>query len=401
MWRSTRLLTFSRDFRSAGSRPRFRPSLVGALATAGGLGCAGLAAILGVDGGSSASQRVIWRYPAAANLIAPAIDDSLAFFASMAHQVIALDRRTGSHRWASVQALSGFAPGEELLVVNDLVLFPDYDVYAFDRRTGALKWRFRDSTTTGAGYFRLSTDSTRVYAGSASGYAYAIDASTGIRRWRTRIATDTFYTKVRNPVVNAGLVVVTYGRGPGVGTGGVAALDAVTGAVRWQRELPPEGAGQPSGGMGSAVFYGSLVIASSGDGRIYGLDRATGSIVWTTPRAPWMGPIVGDIRHLVLCGDIVAASSTDQSITGLDAATGSLRWQVNPERGSILDEMTVSDSTLYVAFLTFQVASVNCRRGRVNWLTSASVDGEFWIFPAVGDSAIYVVGPSGFYALRR
>lgn len=364
------------------------------------LGCAGLASLLGLDEPAT-SSRVVWYYQATGDQLAPAIDDSSAFFASTAHQVFAIDRPKGSARWTSTQARSGFAPGYELLVVNDVVLYPDYDVYAFDRRTGVLRWRFRDSTTTGAGYFRLSTDSTRVYAGSVSGYAYAMDAATGAQAWRTRIATDTFYTKVVNPVVNAGLVVVTYPRGPGVSTGGVAALDALTGAVRWQRELPPAGAGQPSGGVGRAVFYGSLVIVSSGDGRIYGLDRFTGTTVWVTTRAPWMGALVGDIRFLVLVGDIVAASSTNQSITGLDAATGVERWTVNPGRGSILDQMSVSDSTLYLAFLTYQVASIDARRGRVNWLSSATTDGEFSTFPAIAETALYVVGPSGFYALRR
>ncbi|MBI2796683.1 MAG: PQQ-binding-like beta-propeller repeat protein [Gemmatimonadetes bacterium] len=372
------------------------------LAAAAGLGCGDLAARLGLGNGGDPDSRIVWKYSEAAESITPAIDDSTVFFATVTRGVRAVDKRSGALRWAATSGRSGFSPGTALLVVGGVVVYPDADLFAFDRRTGAVRWVFRDLPTGSPGYTSLATDGVRVFAGSGSGDAFAIDPTDGHLVWKTRIATDSTQTVVADPVVDAGLVVVTYSRPGGVATGGICGLDAVTGAIRWRRELTPAAAGQPSGGYRRAAVTSTLVVVSSADGRTFGLDRGTGSITWVTTRDARLGAFQGDWRPVVVAGDVaVVGSSGFGTLAGLEVATGAERWQIDPKRGSFLDLMTVADGVIYLAFLPGELAALDPQTGQLLWQTPSGTANTYWTYPAVDATRLFASGVAGLYALRR
>ena len=75
--------------------------------------------------------------------------------------------------------------------------------------------------------------------------------------------------------------------------GGVVAIDPVTGNERWRATFP--NAPRPitwHGLNGESDFAGDVVIASSGDGTVYGFDRAKGFIRWAIPPIPGLPPIL-------------------------------------------------------------------------------------------------------------
>ncbi|MBI2796410.1 MAG: PQQ-binding-like beta-propeller repeat protein [Gemmatimonadetes bacterium] len=365
--------------------------------------CNVVAPIYGGDGkGTFADPRILWFYPQAGAIIASEVDDSSAFFVNRGHQVFAVSKATGAVRWVTTPYNSGYYPGTALLLVGQLVVFPDYELYAFDRRTGALRWVYSDGPTGGPGYTNLASDSTRIFGGSVNGYAYAVDAVTGTLVWKTKIATDTTYTRVSSPAVNSGLVVVTYRRVEGALTGGVAALDAMTGALIWRREFVPAAAIQPSAGYGRAGFWGTLVIIASEDGRVFALDRSSGSDVWVIPRPATLRPYEGEWRPLVIVGDVVVLGSNLASLTGLNAATGAERWKISlTTTGSQLDPMRVAGGTVYLQLGSGQLAALDPVAGRLLWTTNRSNSLLFWTYPAVDSTTLFTAGELGFYALRR
>ena len=335
--------------------------------------------------------RGLWKVRGVGDAVAPAVDDSSAFFVGTDHRVVAIDKRTGRIRWTSAQThTAGPSGGNGLFVVGSLVVYPDYELYAFERRTGTIVWTFRDTATLGAGYFLLAADSTRIFAGSYDGVAYAVSALNGHLAWKSSLATDSQRTVVRFPVVSGGRVAFTYQRTSGLQTGGVALLDAVTGAVRWRTELPPEFAGLTSGGWGRVAFVGDLLVASSADGRIHGLDTATGTIRWSSQRPVGLPATAGDYRSLVSASAVVIASSGEGFLSGLDGGTGTLLWTLSPNRGSVLDLMTERGGTVYLVYLTGQLASIQGGNGIANWSTAIRDADYFLTFPAIDSTMVFV-----------
>lgn len=360
-------------------------------------GCGGLSTETN-NGGGVTDPRIVWRYPQAAAIASPAVDDSAVFYKAADNRVIAVNKRTGAFRWSSASTGAGQTTGHALLVAGAFVVSPDGAIFAFDRRTGAAAWTYSDGPSGGGGYTTLSTDSVRVFAGSVTGYAYAVDLATGNLAWKTLIATNTSQTNVYDPIVDAGLVVATFRRleGPRGFTGGIVALNATTGSIVWQRELLPASPGLPSGGYGRAAFFGTLVIVSSADGRVYGLDRATGNNVWV-----YSQPAQADFSPLVVAGNTVVVAPVDESLFGLDASTGTFRWLVNPHHGSTASSMTVADGVVYVPFGTGQLGAVDPTAGQILWSTTRSDSLFFWKYPAIDATRVYGAAQNGLYSLRR
>ncbi|MBI2796319.1 MAG: PQQ-binding-like beta-propeller repeat protein [Gemmatimonadetes bacterium] len=358
----------------------------------------------GLFGGESPAgeSRVAWKYNVLGELTVPAFDDSLAFFAAANHQVFALDKRTGAARWASPPYNGGIAPGTALVVIGDVVVYPDYDIYAFDRATGALRWVFRDGPEGNVGHGALDRDGTRVYAGSTNGFAFAIGGTDGHLAWKSTVATDTTPTRVFDPMVDGDLVAVVYTRATNPVSGGVAALERSTGAVRWRRELLPATPGQPSGGWNRAGFSGALVIVPSTNGSVHAFDRITGDEVWKRDRPAALRPTEGDDQRLVVAnGVVVVASAGLTTLSGLDAATGAQLWQRSPGRGSIVSPMTAVGDVVYLTYLSGQLSAVNAQNGATLWEVSVGAQDPLWMSPAADTSYLFVPGAHGFYAIRR
>jgi len=95
----------------------------------------------------------------------------------------------------------------------------------------------------------------------------------------------------------------------------VGAVDAQTGTVRWVTSLPSLKTGGASGagtGTSGTVVVGSIAVAASNEGVVFGIDRATGEIRWTGPRAApppgYFGvprPLEDDTRQVTATGGFV------------------------------------------------------------------------------------------------
>jgi outer membrane protein assembly factor BamB len=142
--------------------------------------------------------------------------------------------------------------------------------------------------------------------------------------WSTSVSTSTFF-----PILVGGLLVIGAEDGP------VMALDARTGAERWQFALA-------SGTNGTSIGSdGHRVVVSDGTA-VYGLDAATGADVWTAHVEGVGG------RGVIVDG--VAYAGTPGGAVGLDMADGSERWRwTGGAPGSAVTTIHVVDGTAYVS----------------------------------------------------
>jgi outer membrane protein assembly factor BamB len=184
-------------------------------------------------------------------------------------------------------------------------------VLAIDLHSGELLWHRqviehdlfdRDHVHT----MIVDTESgTRLVSTGKGGIVVGHDIETGEILWRTPVGIHrndelteldgpteiwpgTFGGVITPPAAHDGVVYVATLNAPtelspdtpayigseiGTAPGEVAAVDAVSGELRWSTEVD----GDPLGG---ATVVGDLVFTATFQGRIYALDRATGDIVW-------------------------------------------------------------------------------------------------------------------------
>jgi len=102
--------------------------------------------------------------------------------------------------------------------------------------------------------------------------------------------------------------------------GRLFALDAATGAPRWQRTL---GQGRPGEGSEAApALSGSLLVAGSYQGTLYALDAHSGTDRWQFQAG---GPLVSPAA---LSDDTAYCASEDGALYAVDATGGRLRWRL-------------------------------------------------------------------------
>ncbi|MEX1187237.1 MAG: PQQ-binding-like beta-propeller repeat protein [Gemmatimonadaceae bacterium] len=362
-----------------------------------------LASFVGCDNGPidpDVHPRVIWKVDGTSASVQPAFDSDNVFFGSALHEVIAVDKTTGQVQWRRrTGATSQRTEGNNIVVAGDAVVMGDVDLYAFDRRTGNSRWTFAPPYAQ-PGFYSSATDGTRIYAGSPEGLVFAIDAATGVMRWQAEVPGDTAITAAFSPTYSEGVVFVgvkTFGSP--VATGGLAAFRAATGEMLWFRSFAPELSGQGSGSLGGAVFAGSLVIAASDDGRIYGIDRGNGEVRWIAPRVHPVPPY-NDTRYLAVSGDRVIATSNHVIVVGLDAATGVEVWKRSFSNMGSLYPPAVDNQALYVTG-GGPLVSLRVADGTTRWQLQLTPRGDSWVTPVVDGDRLYVPElENGFYALR-
>jgi outer membrane protein assembly factor BamB len=187
------------------------------------------------------------------------------------------------------------------------------DVYALDRATGSVRWahRYRASNEGPNG---LAVDDRRVY-GATDSDAFALSVSTGRELWRLHLTSATEQFVDVAPVFWEGLVFTsTVGFSPG-GRGAIYALEARTGAVRWKFDTIQKAWRYPLEAGGGGLWY---PVSVDSQGRLYA-GNSNPSPWGGSPKRPNGGAFPGSALY------------TD-SLLVLDARSGRLLWhdQVTP-----------------------------------------------------------------------
>ncbi len=222
-------------------------------------------------------------------------------------------------------------------------------VYALDAKSGCIIWTFtaqsgvRTAPVLGA---RPDGGGLFVYFGDTGANVYALDASNGALSWTRRVDQHPFARVTGTPTFDRGRLYVpissieeTAAYQPGYACctfrGGVAALDAATGALIWRLYTVPEP--KPIGKNAS----GTTLYAPAGVG-------------------VWASPTVDDKRHLlyIVTGNTYAgvdAEPTTDALLAVDPKDGAIKWSKPFTTGDVF----------------------GCRAGSPNCLEKAGPDFDF------------------------
>jgi len=259
---------------------------------------------------------------AAAIFASPAVDAGDILVGNQ-RRLAALSAGEGAMAWSvdpvpqgqDSQALSAIA-------VGDGAAFGAFNralggVSAWDRLTGRELWRFDDALATGINASPVVADGT-VYVANGLDEVFALEAATGAKRWQVKLDPTGFEwgnATVGTPAIAKGVLVVpTLYRD-------LVALDAITGMELWRHAGTPSpvrsthyrGAGE-AGFEASPVITGDLVWAADTAGRLAALDLHTGAELWHTQLGT---PVLGG---LAVSGDWLVVASYDGSVRGFAAS---------------------------------------------------------------------------------
>ena len=220
--------------------------------------------------------------------------------------------------WQTAGAGRGYASpviaGDRIFTLGDgLSTADDADEYlsCFDRATGRQLWKTKTGVawTDGQPTWQSSrstptVDGERVYVLSPFGLLLACSVADGRELFRVDLKTDLGGTKgdswgySESVTIDGDTLICT----PGGDKATLAALDKLTGKVRWTCRVPGDrGAGHAS--VVIATVGGRKVYVQTTAGGAIGVDAASGKLLWTYPidktTAVIPTPIVrDDLTHL-------------------------------------------------------------------------------------------------------
>jgi outer membrane protein assembly factor BamB len=321
--------------------------------------------------------------------------------------VYALDARTGAMRW---RVWTGGREFTAPAIANGVVYIGSQDgsISALDASTGAVRWRV---ATSGRGVSSPAVANGAVYVG-INGSLVALDASTGALRWqfppktspspttgaslgtvRPQVQPSGFpYFAFSTPVVANGVVYAD-----SEGDQSVYALDATTGALRWQFLPPPSDNGFPEA---PAVERGVVYVVSghneplgSAHGSIYALDATTGALRWRVHDSThaYSAPAVAD--------GVIYVSSTEGYVSALDAITGAVRWRFATNVAAT-QMPGVTNRVVCVAVYDGSIYALNAQTGAQRWRFQTDGAQGMAPSPVVADGVVYVNSSKFLYALN-
>jgi outer membrane protein assembly factor BamB len=254
-------------------------------------------------------------------------------------------------------------------------------VYAVDAETGAAKWQYPIGSPMKSS---VAVANGKVFTGSDDGNVYCLDAATGNKLWQA----DVGGVKI-NPIADPrGLSSasdvraspIVYGNKVYVGAldGNLYCLDMTTGAISWKYQT-----GGPI--IAAATIADNAVFVPSctqrPDGTLYKLDL-NGNLVWKIAIPYVLNATAGAGYWLctapTYADGMVFLRNAFRLNYGIDAATGEILWtydgQYNPGTPSQLGGVLQINAMLYsygkLYFNDFYgITCLNAKNGSVIWTT--------------------------------
>jgi len=229
-----------------------------------------------------------------------------------------------------------------------------------------------------------------VYVSNDKGIVYALDALTGAQRWQH----DTNETITGSIGADDTTVLL------GLQTGDVIALSAENGTPLWRVHLSSEILVAPQ-------ISGDTVIVRSVDGKIFGLESATGETRWVYERDVPVLSLRGNSTPMIV-DDEVFIGLDNGKLAVLDLQTGNPKWESrisvikgrsDVERMVDIDgKLSHDEHSIYVSSYQGNTAGVERYSGDVLWREELSS----YVGSAVDYGSLYLVGSNDtLYALNK
>ncbi len=204
----------------------------------------------------------------------PGVGDGLVVIGTLDGQVIALDAANGSEKWKSKvtgEVIAAPAVAQGLVFVRS----NDGRTTALDAATGEQRWFNAQElpSLTVRGNAPVVTGPGVLFIGNDDGTVAALAMQDGRPLWEQMVGTPEGRTELERmadidgaPVLEGNTLFVTSFKNE------TMAIEGPTGRPMWSRDH--------GGGGGVAVSSGNVVV-TDGKGTVYGLDKSSGSAMWS------------------------------------------------------------------------------------------------------------------------
>lgn len=237
----------------------------------------------------------------------------------------------------------------------------------------------------GRGLYRLqpAIDGDRVFAASADGELRAVDRESGRSLWKVELRRG----------LSGGVGFHDDSLLLGGSDGEVLLLDADDGAERWLAQVTGEVLAPPQAD-------GRVVVVQTYDGKLYGLDYASGERLWNFDSNVPVLTLRGTSTPILRDG-VAFAGFANGRVLAFDALSGAVLWEARiaiPQGRSEIERivdvdgsMALQGGELYVASYQGRVAALDVRTGRKLWQRNASTFGGV----SLGFGNVYVAEENG------
>lgn len=246
----------------------------------------------------------------------PEIYKNLVYFGSTDGNLYALNKTTGVQVWKFT------SESEKLLDIWDYYLSSpniymgdlywgsgDGNLYAIDALSGVLKWKFQSG---GMIHADPAFEGEKVYIGNFSGDFFALNCTDGTVVWKFKTIGDTYFPNgevQKGAVIDSGIVYF------GSRDYNIYALDTKTGRGHWNMKE------QGSWIIATPLVYNqNIYFGTSDTHRFYCLNKKNGEIIWklALPMRVYGSAIVNN--------GIIYLGCFDGKMRGVEAATGKIAW---------------------------------------------------------------------------
>lgn len=244
----------------------------------------------------------------------PVVANGRVYAAAIEGGITAFDLQTGAAAWHHESELplsGGPGVGEGVVAAGSL----EGDVIALDAATGALKWSGKvgseviASPVIGQGM---------VFVRSNDGRITAFDAASGERRWFWSHDMPTLTVRGNDaPVLGPGYLFV------GNDDGTVTALVVADGRELWEQAVAEASGRTELDRMadidGTPVLDDTILYATSYKQHTMAIDAPSGQPIWSSDS--------GGVGRAGVASDRIVVSDNNGTVWGIDKASGSILWQ--------------------------------------------------------------------------
>ncbi len=232
-------------------------------------------------------------------------------------------------------------------------------------------------------------------AGSPMGRLYALDAVSGAVRW-TRDVTAGERRVVFAPIRAGALVVASFTAFDSPPSGGLVAFDRA-GRCRWRHRFD---AG--AGAAGPPVVVGDVVVVGRTDGRIEAVRPDSGRRAWMLAAEASPPDDMGgrDIRALASSARQLLATSLKGPIRAYDVRGRQQRWAFDDGPiDAVALRVRVYGDQLYVPYTDGSLVAIDVRTGTEHWRIGPAADSFDWP-PAASATSIVASGAGALWAFN-
>ncbi len=301
-----------------------------------------------VEGGVHAldlqTGKEIWKYVPAKEKKQPKLrlsggpgaGDGLVVIGTLDGQVIALDAANGSEKWKAK------VPGEVITapaVAQGLVFVRSNDgrTTALDAATGEQRWFNSQElpTLTVRGNAPVVTGPGVLFIGNDDGTLSALAMQDGRPLWEQMVGTPEGRTELERmadvdgaPVLEGNTLYVTSFKNE------TMAIEGPTGRPLWSRD---------HGGAGGVAISSGNVVVTDGKGTVYGLDKNSGSAMWSQQALARRS-----VTGAAIQGDYAVVGDYKGYVHWLRLSDGELTARAKSGGDALLAQPVVADGILLV-----------------------------------------------------